>query len=86
MIENDHRVPYIMNNKRAYLPIKVSSQCPRCKEMVTKDFHDQYLSYPTLNQSFIIHFSHECEVDGEWDFPEWEYEKEVILRVALEEA
>lgn len=51
-----------INVKRFYLPVVLEVQCPKCGSNATRDFGDEYLSYPFLNtemNEYII--CDECE-------------------------
>jgi ribosomal protein S27AE len=54
-----------LNVKRLYLDAKHKSKCPRCGHKVTKDFTDDYLSYPAVGKSEDVYmYCGRCE--HEW--------------------
>jgi len=62
--------------KRFYLPIQVEINCPSCQAKLTKDFDDDYLSYPTTNKKEAVYiYCDDC--DGEFEF-------DVTLRLSLD--
>ena len=36
--------------KRFYLPLELEVKCPECGHIQTKDFENEYLSYPSLGE------------------------------------
>lgn len=72
-------------DKRFHLPVKVSSVCPNCGDLVERDMtEDNYLAYPRTNRPAKLLFYHEQSDGGEDCGAEWEYK--VIVRVTLEAA
>jgi len=62
--------------KRFYLPIQLEVNCPHCQEKCTKDFDNDYLSYPVTNKKESVYIC--CDdCDGEFEF-------DVILRLSLD--
>lgn len=44
-----------IDEKRLYLPgLELESTCPKCKKTFTRDFGDDYLSYPEVGRPYII--------------------------------
>lgn len=59
----------IIDDKRFCMPgFKIKSTCPKCREEVTTDLSQYYLSYPRANQPIKYICWHECAdgKDSEW--------------------
>lgn len=62
--------------KRLYFPATLTTGCSKCGEAVTRDFRDEYLSYPSTNEKMTVYVHcAACEV---------EMPVQVILRITLE--
>lgn len=73
--------------KRCYLPIVITDTCPLCGVEVERHLNGHYLSYPKLNVPFKITMYHYVEREnGKDEEHEWQAEKEVVLRITMEEA
>lgn len=66
-----------VEEKRFYMPgIALFDECPKCQAHTTRDFGDEYLSYPLVGDPFE-HTMYCPKCEHEW-------EVRLILRVSLE--
>lgn len=57
-----------IDEKRFYIDAKLTIECPRCHENMYRDFNNDYLAYPELNQKYNIHlYCDNC--DNEYILP-----------------
>ena len=66
--------------KRFHFPASITATCPECGEEVTKDYENEYLSYPAANVEDEITMYHYNEDNGD----EHEWPVKVILKITLE--
>ena len=68
---------YRIEEKRFYVPYKITDTCPKCKTVIKKSLWKyNYLSYPPLEVPFDEYlYCSEC--DTEWKI-------EVLLKISLE--
>lgn len=64
--------------KRFYIPFKVTIICEGCGEEVTRDFGDDYISYPQLGDSFEEYIYHWEKSNGE------ECDTETLVKLKLD--
>ena len=67
--------PFEINVKRFYFPCEIKSQCPECGAHASRDFSNNYLSYPTVGKPENVYFW--CDCGHEW-------EPQIILRLTVE--
>jgi len=70
-------VPF-QGEKRQFIPgYKLTGPCPNCGADYSRDFEDNYLSYPTINEAMEYDcYCHKCE-------HEWAVNIEIRLTVRL---
>ena len=74
------KLGFELDVKRYYIPLEVTSQCPRCRQEVTRNLLEDYLSFPRFDVPIWLRFYHECSTDS---YIEWKHN--VIMRLTLEE-
>ena len=71
-IDGEHEIQV----KRFYLPVEVEITCPDCQAKLSKDFEQDYLSYPVTNKKESVYlYCDDC--DGEFEF-------DVVLKLSLD--
>lgn len=72
--------PLPTDTKRFYFPACVTVQCPTCGREATRDFSQDYLSYPTANTPMDVTFHH----TDEEPYLHHEWTERMILRITIE--
>lgn len=71
-IETLKQAKFELDIKRFYFPFVVQGNCPKCGKFFKRDFNEDYISYPTVNEFAVVDFFHyddesntECEFELE---------------------
>lgn len=79
--------PFELREKRFYIPdYTISSPCPKCGEIKTRDLSIDYLSYPKANKPIKIEMycEHYSEERGEYGCEnEWEVTIKISITVEI---
>jgi hypothetical protein len=66
----------VKGDKRQHFPYIAKSKCPKCKNIVSVDFRERYLTYPTFGkEQWTDFYCHNCDHD---------WEEGVISKLTLE--